>query len=66
MNTLLAILKVTDARRDVILAGGDTGKILDTRVQHCLWGHGEGLNLCELENAQEMHTVPRLLSRIVG
>ena len=26
MNTLLAILKVTDARRDVILAGGDTGK----------------------------------------
>ena len=30
----------------------ETRKILDTRVQHCLWG--EGFDLCELENAPEM------------
>ena len=37
--------------------------ILDIRVQHCLRGEGGGggLDLCELENALEMHSVPRLV-----
>ena len=35
------------------------GKILDTRVQHCLWGEGRGLDLCELENAPETQKCPK-------
>ena len=35
----------------------ETRKILDTRVQHCLWG--EGFDLCELENAPEMQKCPK-------
>ena len=34
-------------------------KILDTRVQHCLWGRGGGLDLCELENALETQKCPK-------
>ena len=35
MNTLLAILKVTDARRDVILAGGLNDRFLWTPPLNC-------------------------------
>ena len=34
----------------------ETRKILDTLVQHCLWG--EGFDLCELENAPDMQKCP--------
>ena len=34
------------------------GKILDSRVQHCLWGEGRGLDLCELANAPETQKCP--------
>ena len=38
----------------------ETQKILDTRVQHCLWG--EGFDLCELENAPEMQKCPKIVA----
>ena len=29
------------------------------RVQHCLWGEGRGLDLCELENAPKTQKCPK-------
>ena len=41
-------------------------KILDTRVQHCLWGEGRGWTCVNWKTSQKRESVPRLLSRIVG
>ena len=42
-----------------------TRKILNTRVQHCLWAEGRGWTCVKMENAPERKSVPRLLSMIV-
>ena len=41
-------------------------KILDTRVQHCLWGEGRGWTCVNWKTPQKCKSVPRLLSMIVG
>ena len=41
------------------------GKILDTRVQHCLWGEGRGWTCVNWNTPQKRRSVPRLLSMIV-
>ena len=41
-------------------------KILDTRVQHCLWGVGRGWTCVNWKTPQKRESVPRLLSMIVG
>ena len=40
-------------------------KILDTRVQHCLWGEGRGWTCVNWKTPQKCKSVPRLLSMIV-
>ena len=40
-------------------------KILDTRVQHCLWGEGRGWTCVNRKMPQKRKSVPRLLSMIV-
>ena len=40
-------------------------KILDTRVQHCLWGEGRGWTCVNWKTPQKRKSVPRLLSMIV-
>ena len=40
-------------------------KILDTRVQHCLWGEGRGWTCVNWKMPQKCKSVPRLLSTIV-
>ena len=40
-------------------------KILDTRVQHCLWGEGRGWTCVNWKTPQKLKRVPRLLSMIV-
>ena len=40
-------------------------KILDTRVQHCLWGEGRGWTCVHWKTPQKRKSVPRLLSMIV-
>ena len=40
-------------------------KILDTRVQHCLWGEGRGWTYVNWKTPQKRKIVPRLLSMIV-
>ena len=42
------------------------GKILDTRVQHCLRGEGRGWTYVNWKTLQKRKSVPRLLSMIVG
>ena len=42
------------------------GKILDTRVQHCLWGEGRGWTCVNWKMPQKCKSVPRLLSMIEG
>ena len=41
------------------------GKILETRVQHCLWGEGRGWTCVNWKTPQKLKRVPRLLSMIV-
>ena len=41
-------------------------KILDTRVQHCLWGKGRGWACVNWKTPRKRKSVPRLLSMIVG
>ena len=41
-------------------------KILDTRVQHCLWGKGEGWACVNWKTPQKCKSVTRHLSMIVG
>ena len=41
-------------------------KILDTRVQHCLWGEGRSWTCVNWKTPQKRESVPRLLSMIVG
>ena len=41
------------------------GKILDTRVQHCVWGEGRGWTCVNWKTPQKCKSVPRLLSVIV-
>ena len=41
-------------------------KILDTRVQHCLWGKGEEWACVNWKTPQKCKSVPRHLSMIVG
>ena len=41
-------------------------KILDTRVQHCLWGEGRVWTCMTWKTPQKRKSVPRLLSMIVG
>ena len=41
------------------------GKILDTRVQHCVWGEGRGWTYVNWKTPQKCKSVPRLLSVIV-
>ena len=41
-------------------------KILDIRVQHCLWGGGGGRTCVDWKTPQKSKSVPRLLSMIVG
>ena len=41
-------------------------KIMDTRVQHCLWGEGRGWTCVNLKTPQKRESVPRLLSMTVG
>ena len=41
------------------------GKILDTRVQHCLWGEGRGWTYVNWKTPQKRKIVPRLLYMIV-
>ena len=41
-------------------------KILDTRVQHYLWGEGKGWNCVNWKTPQKRKSVPRLLSMIVA
>ena len=33
-------------------------KILETCVQRCFWGEGQGQGMCELENALEIQKYP--------
>ena len=40
-------------------------KILDTRVQHCLWGEGRGWTCVNWKTPQKLKRVPRFLSMIV-
>ena len=40
-------------------------KILDTRVQHCLWGEGKGWTCVNWKTPQKRKSIPRLLSMIV-
>ena len=40
-------------------------KILDTRVQHCLWGEGRSWTWVKWKTPQKPKNVPRLLSMIV-
>ena len=40
-------------------------RILDTRVQHCLWGEGRGWTCVNWKTPQKQKSVPRLLSMIV-
>ena len=40
-------------------------KILDTRVQHCLWGEGRGWTCVNWKTPLKCKSVPRLLSMIV-
>ena len=40
-------------------------KILDTRVQHCLWGEGRGWTCVNWKTPQKLKRVPRLLSMLV-
>ena len=40
-------------------------KIVDTRVQHCLWGEGRGWTCVNWKTPQKRKSVPRLLSMIV-
>ena len=42
------------------------GKILDTRVQHCLWGEGRGWTCVNWKTPQKRKSVPRLLAMIVA
>ena len=44
----------------------NSGKILDTRVQHCLWGEGKGWTCVNWKTPQKRKSVPRLLSMIVA
>ena len=41
-------------------------KILDTCVQHCMWGEGRGWTCVNWKTSQKHKSVPRLLSMIVG
>ena len=41
------------------------GKILDTRVQHCLWGEGRGWTRVNWKTPQKCNSVSKLLSMIV-
>ena len=41
------------------------GKILDTRVQHCLWDGGRGWTCVNWKMPQKRKRVPKLLSMIV-
>ena len=41
-------------------------RILDTRVQNCLWGEGKGWTCVSWKTPQKCKSVPRLLSMIVG
>ena len=41
-------------------------KLLDTRVQHCLWGEGRSWTCVNWKTPQKCKSVPRLLSMIVG
>ena len=41
------------------------GKILETRVQQCLWGEGRGWTCVNWKTPQKLKRVPRLLSMIV-
>ena len=40
-------------------------KILDTRVQHCMWGEGRGLTCVNWKTPQKRKSVPRLFFMIV-
>ena len=40
------------------------GKIVDTRVQHCLWSEGRGWAWVNWKTPQKRESVPRLLSMI--
>ena len=40
--------------------------ILDTRVQHCLWGEGRGWTCVSWKTPQKRKSVPALLPMIVG
>ena len=40
-------------------------KILDTRVQHCLWGEGRGWTCVNWKTPMKCKSVPRLLSMTV-
>ena len=42
------------------------GKILETRVQQCLWGEGRGWTCVNWKTPQKRKSVPRLLSMIVA
>ena len=44
----------------------NSGKNLDTRVQHCLWGEGRGWTCVNWKTPQKRKSVPRLLSMIVA
>ena len=41
-------------------------KILDSRVEHCLWGEGRGWTCVNWKTPQKRKSVPRRLSTIVG
>ena len=41
------------------------GKLLETRVQQCLWGEGRGWTCVNWKTPQKLKRVPRLLSMIV-
>ena len=42
------------------------GKILDTRVQHCLWGEGRGWTCVNWKMSQKCKSVPRRLYMIAA
>ena len=42
------------------------GKLLETRVQQCLWGEGRGWTCVNWKTPQKRKSVPRLLSMIVA
>ena len=42
------------------------GKLLNTCVQHCLWGEGSGWTCVNQKTPQKCESVPRFLSMIVG